>query len=81
MNSQEPKQSAETEQLPRGNDSDLTRLLAEATTGGEDFGPDHEDVLVTIGKGMFWSQDWDEAARELAKEIHAELSRFAIIPE
>lgn len=63
-----------------GSRNDLAALLAQATTAGEDFGPEHEETLVTIGKGMFWSQDFDNEARALAKKIRSELSLFSAIP-
>jgi len=47
----------------------LTKLLAIAVGAGEDFGEDHLNVLISIGQGMFWSHELDEAARDLAYEV------------
>jgi len=56
--------------------SKLTELLAIATTAREDFSLDYQNVIVTIGKGMFWSKEFDVAARELAKKIEDELKMY-----
>lgn len=51
-------------------DSALTVLLASAIGAGSDLDVTHVDTLVTIGKGMFWSHELDEAARKLAKKAN-----------
>ena len=57
--------------------SSLTKLLAIATTAHEDFDMDYQNVIVTIGKGMFWSKEFDMAARELAARIDARFEMVA----
>jgi len=61
--------------------SELTKLLAIATTAHDDFDLDYQNIIVTIGKGMFWSKEFDMAARKLAKKIDAELEMYSTIPK
>jgi hypothetical protein len=51
--------------------STLNRLLAKATSAGPDYAQDYTDVLLSIGKGMFWSKELDMAARDLASKANA----------
>jgi len=57
--------------------SELTRLLAAATTAHDQFSNEHQDIIVTIGKGMFWSREFDMEARALAKKINDEFECFS----
>ncbi len=60
---------------------ELTSLLAEATTAYDSFKPNDLDIIVTIGKGMFWSKELDKEARALATKIQDEFNRIAAIAE
>jgi hypothetical protein len=59
----------------------LDRLLGGATNTGEDWDWGYTDVLVTIGKGMFWSPELDRAARELAQRVREELALYDHLPK
>ena len=70
-------EDANQQQPAKRKASELTRLLAIATTAHGDFDTDYEYVIVTIGKGMFWSKEFDMEARALAKRIEEEFERLA----
>lgn len=55
----------------------LDALLAKATGGGEIYRSKDTDLLLTVGKGIFWSQKLHEKAIALAYEIEEEFRRFS----
>ena len=58
----------------------LHTLLAQAIGEHENFGDDHLQTLITVGKGMFWSKELDQAARALAEQVEEEFDRFGNTP-
>jgi len=55
----------------------LRALLAKATGAGFELCQDSVGTLVTIGKGMFWSKELDQAARFLANTAEKEMQVFS----
>lgn len=60
------------EEADQDSNSELNALLAVATTAYDDFSSDYAHVIITIGKGMFWSKEFDMEARALCAKIEKE---------
>ena len=58
--------------------SDLTHLLAIAVgVDPREFDAGVERVMITIGKGIYWSEEFDKAARDLEKRIDDEFTLYS----
>lgn len=53
----------------------LHNLMVKATCAREDFGADHLTTLITVGQGMFWSNEFDTRVRKLAQDVTDEFER------
>jgi hypothetical protein len=63
--------------LKRTSTPELKKLLAAAVGASvEDFGDDYLETMLTIGQGMFWSEELDIAARELAAKVKEEFENI-----
>ena len=56
----------------------LDALLAAELGAGEDYSRDYTEVLLNIGRGLFWAKEFDQQARELAKKVELNLSSWAL---
>lgn len=54
----------------------LCILMAEEIGVREIFSVNDMDVLISIGKGMFWSKQFDERARQLARDFERAVDNY-----
>jgi hypothetical protein len=52
--------------------STFNQMLADALGAGEHFSDEHVEILLLIGQGMFWSDEFNIAARKLADKVRKE---------
>lgn len=54
----------------------LCVLLADEVGAGEEFEVEDMDILITIGKAMFFSEEYESRARKIARDFDREATEL-----